>query len=555
MHRWSESELRMDSIKEIIRETLKTILKEQTGMEGEPTIEVPPKPSYGDFASNIASFYPKEHGVSFDDFMDGVIVGLRSKRELFREVTRKGSFVNVFLNDAYLFGQLEQILLQGDGYARSAEGKGMSVLVEYVSTNPTGPLNVVNARAGVVGDVIVKLLNFTGYQADSEFYINDAGRQIDMLGVSGEARYQELLGNKTEIPEDGYKGEYIKDCIEKCICDKSIEEMDESERIAFFSQYLKDEMVAWQKRSLERFGVTFDHWVSERLLLKAFSIDDVVAYLRGKGDVYEKDGAIWFRTEQHGDDKDRVLIKQDGSHTYVVSDASYHKDKFERGYEHLINVWGPDHHGHVMRVKAAVEAFGFDPDHLEIIIVQQVSIASGGKKQKMSKRAGRFITLDSLLEEVDKDAVRFFFLMRKTTAHLDFDIELAKTMSLENPVYYSQYCHARTVNIISHAREQGIDPEEQADLSLLIEPQERELVKQMVLFPEVVQIAAARRDVHKIPYYLLDLSKLFHSYYQKIRVVTDDIPLSIARLHLVRAMQQVLKNCFALIGVTAPDRM
>ena len=555
MHRRNESKLNMSNVKNLIREALKTVLKDKFSIDAEPSVEVPPKPAYGDFASNIASLYPKGCSYSFEDFMEGIIDELGEKKELFRKVNKKGSFVNIFLNDGYLFGQLAQVLSQGHRYGSSTEGKGTPVLVEYVSTNPTGPMNVVNARAGAVGDVIVKLLNFTGYKADAEFYINDAGRQIRMLGVSGETRYQELLGNKGEIPEDGYKGEYIKDYIGKFVDDEKIMSMDEDKRIAFFSKHLKDEMVSWQKKSLERFGVTFKTWVSENEILKHFSVKDVLKVLADRGVTYEKDGAVWFHTTKYGDDKDRVVLKSNGTHTYVVSDAAYHKNKFERGYELLINLWGPDHHGDIMRLKAALDAFGFNPDHLEIIIVQQVALVSGGKKQKMSKRAGKFVMLDSLLEEVDKDAIRFFFLMRKTTAHLDFDIELAKTMSLENPVYYSQYCHARTVNIIAHARECGIDPDGEPDLSLLTEAQERELAKQVLLFPEVVQIAAARRDVHKIPYYLLELSKLFHSYYQKIRVVTDDKSHSLSRLYLVRAVQQVLKNCFSLIGVTAPDRM
>jgi arginyl-tRNA synthetase len=545
----------MSNLKNLIRETLQDMLRQKFGIEAEPSIEIPPKPEFGDFAANIASLYPKGSTFSFDDFVDSVAEELSRQKGIFKEVRRKGSFVNIFLNDPYLFGQLEHILSEGDRYGSSSDGKGRTVLVEYVSTNPTGPLNVVNARAGVVGDVIVRLLNFAGYEADGEFYINDAGRQIDMLGVSGERRYQELLGNDAEIPEDGYKGEYIRDCIEKFVDDENIRSMDEGQRAAFFSKYLKDEMVSWQKKSLERFGVTFKAWVSEREILEQFSVEDVLKVLTDHGDTYEEEGAVWFKSTKYGDDKNRVVLKSDGTHTYVVSDTAYHKDKFERGYEHLINLWGPDHHGDIMRLKAALEVFGFDPEHLEIIIVQQVTLVSGGKKEKMSKRAGKFVMLDSLLDEVDRDAIRFFFLMRKTTAHLDFDVELAKTMSLENPVYYSQYCHARTVNILSHAVERGIDPQGEPDLSLLKKSQERALAVQMLLFPDVVQIAAERRDVHKIPYYLLDLSKLFHSYYQKIRVVTDDEPLSLARLYLVRAVQQVLKNCFSLIGVTAPDRM
>ncbi|MBA7607119.1 Arginine--tRNA ligase [subsurface metagenome] len=480
---------------------------------------------------------------------------LIERKEIFKKVLRKDSFINFFLNDVFLFRQLKDVIKEGKKYGSSKKGKGIKVLVEFVSANPTGPLNIVSARAAAVGDVLVKLLNFSGYKADAEYYINDAGRQIEMLGISAEKRFEELHGEEIEIPEDGYKGDYIKDCISKFVDDEKVNSMDEEARIDFFKEYVKDEIVRQQRSSLERFGVRFKKWISEKAILEKFSIQDVVDYLRSRGDVYEKDGAVWFSTAKYGDDKDRVLIKQDGTHTYVVSDASYHKDKFERGYKHLIDVWGPDHHGHVMRVKAAVVAFGNNPQNLEIIIVQQVVLVSRGKKEKMSKRAGRFITLDSLLDTVDRDAVRFFFLMRRINAHLDFDVELAKTLSLENPVYYTQYCHARTVNIFNFAQEKRINLTDEPNLSLLTEPQEREIAKFILLFPEVVKLASERRDVHRIPYYLLELSKIFHSYYQKVRIVTDDVPMTLARLFLVKAVQQVIKNGLTLIGVSAPEKM
>jgi arginyl-tRNA synthetase len=543
------------NLKDEIKNVLKKTFLEKFHLEGELRVEVPPNPELGDFSANISSLYPKGSALSFDGFVDSFSKELSKRDDIFERVSKKGGYINIFLKNGYLFGHLGEIITSGDTYGCNNSGGGEKVLVEYVSTNPTGPLNIVNARAGVVGDVLVNLLNFSGYDADAEFYINDAGRQIDMLGVSGECRFQELFGEKHEIPEDGYKGEYIKDFVKKFKEDEEVKNMSPEERITFFKVYLKDKMLEWQKDSLERFGVTFDHWASEKAILERFSIEKVVDFLKERGDVYEEDGAIWFMTEKYGDDKDRVLIKKDGSHTYVVSDASYHKDKFERGYSHLINVWGPDHHGHVKRVKAAVESFGFDPEHLEIIIVQQVSVVSGGKKQKMSKREGKYITLDTLLDEVNKDAVRFFFIMRRNQAHLDFDIDLAKKLSLENPVYYTQYTHARTVNIFAHAEEKGISVEEEPDLSLLTELQEREIAKQSLLFPEVVMRAVEKRDVHRIPYYLLDLSKAFHSYYQRTRIVTDDIPLSIARLFLVRVVQQVMRNGLTLIGVSAPDRM
>lgn len=545
----------MLNLKEEIKHIVRNILLDKFGIEVNPTIEVSPKPEFGDFSSNLSSLLPGECKLSFDEFANTILSDLIERKEIFKKVLRKDSFINFFLNDVFLFRQLKDVIKEGKKYGSSKKGKGIKVLVEFVSANPTGPLNIVSARAAAVGDVLVKLLNFSGYKADAEYYINDAGRQIEMLGISAEKRFEELHGEEIEIPEDGYKGDYIKDCISKFVDDEKVNSMDEEARIDFFKEYVKDEIVRQQRSSLERFGVRFKKWISEKAILEKFSIQDVVDYLRSRGDVYEKDGAVWFSTAKYGDDKDRVLIKQDGTHTYVVSDASYHKDKFERGYKHLINVWGPDHHGHVMRVKAAVVAFGNNPQNLEIIIVQQVVLVSRGKKEKMSKRAGRFITLDSLLDTVDRDAVRFFFLMRRINAHLDFDVELAKTLSLENPVYYTQYCHARTVNIFNFAQEKRINLTDEPNLSLLTEPQEREIAKFILLFPEVVKLASERRDVHRIPYYLLELSKIFHSYYQKVRIVTDDVPMTLARLFLVKAVQQVIKNGLTLIGVSAPEKM
>jgi len=546
---------KMLKLKEEIKKILRDTILDRFKIDANPVIEVSPKLEFGDFSSNLASILPKKLGLSIDEFVTIILSELSKKKETFKKVLKKGNFINFFLNDAYLFGQLKDVIKEGDRFGSSNMGKSKKVLVEFVSTNPTGPLNIVNARAAAVGDTLVKLLNFTGYKADAEFYINDAGRQMEMLGISAEKRFEELQGKVVQIPEDGYKGEYIKEYVSKFINDEKVRGMSEEERIGFFKNYVKDEMIKWQKNSLERFGVRFKKWIGEKAILEGFSIQKVLEHLRGKGDVYEKDGAVWFNTTRYGDDKDRVLLKQDGTHTYIVSDASYHKNKFERGYEYLINLWGPDHHGDILRLKAAVEAFGFVPENLEIIIVQQVTLVFRGKKQKMSKRAGKFITLDSLLDKVDKDAVRFFFLMRKTTAHLDFDVELAKTLTLENPVYYTQYCHARTVNIFNFAEERGVTPADEPDLSLLTEPHEREIAKLVLLFPEVVQIAAERRDIHKVPHYLLDLSKVFHSYYQKVRIVIDDEPLTLARLLLVKAVKQVIKNGLTLIGVTAPERM
>jgi len=541
------------SLKSEIQNIISDTLKEKLEISATPVVQASARSEFGDFSVNLISVIGNKK--NYKTLLDSILKFTEKKKEFFKKVEERNGFLNLFLNDYYLFGFLKDIITKGAGFGSGTQGNNKKVLVEFVSTNPTGPLNIVNARAAAVGDVIVRLLNFSGYKADAEFYINDAGRQIDMLGISAEKRFKEAQGEKVEIPEDGYKGEYIIDCIKKFVDDEKFKNMNEEQRVDFFKEYVKNEMLAWQKKSLERFGVKFKNWVSEREILNKFSVEEVVNFLRKQGDIYKKDGAVWFASRKYGDEKDRVLIKKDGTHTYIVSDASYHKNKFERGYEHLINIWGPDHHGYVKRTKAMVESFGFDPANLEIIIVQQVTLITKGEKKKMSKREGKFITLDEFLDSVNKDAVRFFFLMRKTSAHLDFDVELAKTLSLENPVYYTQYCYARTVNILNYAKEKGLNTDVTADLRLLKEPHEREITKLLLLFPEVVQNATEKREVHKLPYYLLSLSKTFHSYYQKFRIVSDDIPLSRARLFLIKAVKQVMDNGLNLIGVTAPERM
>ncbi len=544
----------MLSIKQEIGNIIENVIIEKYGIEVKPVVEISPKPDFGDFSFNVASIFSNRVEYSVGEIVNSLKMEIEKKKDIFLKIEVRGSFINLFLNGEFLFGKLKGILDEGRHFGRSNNGGGKKVLVEFVSANPTGPLNIVSARAAVVGDVLVKLFNFSGYKADAEFYINDAGRQIDMLGISAEKRFEELNGSKVQIPDDGYRGEYIIECVKKIKDDKKLDKMSARERVEFFCDYVKDQMISSQRNSLERFGVVFTNWVSEKKILDKFSIQNVVDFLKAKGDIYEEGDAIWFFSEKYGDEKNRVLIKKDGTHTYIVSDASYHKDKFERGYDYLINVWGPDHHGYVGRTKAMVEAFGFNPQKLEVLIVQHVSLVSKGKKEKMSKRAGKFITLDSLLDTVNKDAVRFFFLMRKISAHLDFDVELAKSLSLENPVYYTQYCYARTCNILNFAENKEI-VDGTVNLSLLTDKQEREIARMLLLFPEVVESAVERRDIHKLPYYLLDVSRIFHSYYQKERIVTDDKALSRARLLLVRAVKQVMSNGLELIGVSAPEKM
>ncbi len=522
-----------------------------------PSIDLTPakEPAHGDYTTNLPFFLSQQTGTEPQRAGELLLRSLSPMPHIIEKVeVGGGGFLNFTLSMGFLLEELRQMVREGDLYGKGEEGEER-VLVEFVSANPTGPLVVANARAAAVGDSLVRLLNFSGCKAESEYYVDDSGRQVELLGRSLEARFRELSGKEFQFPQGGYEGEYVREMAGELLSRGF--QPDESEKGQDFGRYALSKIVEGQGASLKRFGVSFDHWFYESSFRESKKGDKVVADLKERGHAYAKDGALWLRSTDFEDEKDRVLVKTDGEFTYVVPDTAYHIDKFKRGYDRLIDVLGPDHHGYVPRLKAALSALSFPSDKLEVLIVQWVTFHRGGEKIGMSKRGGEFVTMDELMEEVGVDAARFFFLMRKTSAHLDFDLDLAKKKSEENPVYYVQYAHARISSILRFAEESGISlpPLDDVDLSLLKEDEENLLLRRLIGFPELVQGCASSLEPHRIPFYLLDVATLFHNFYHKYRVVTDDLPLTYARLVLVEGVRQIIRNCLSLIGVSAPESM
>lgn len=499
-------------------------------------------PMFGTYSTNVAFIRAK--GRPPQEVAAEIASQLKLDKQFIEKVETKDGYINFWLNTDYIYQQINEILQQKDKFGSSNLGKGKRVLVEFVSANPTGPLNIANGRAAAIGDSLVKVLNFTGYKADAEFYVDDTGRQIDLLEASIKARYEELQGKEVEFPKDGYHGEYVKDIAR---------ELKES-RKRNFRDYGVNRMVEMQKKTLEDFGVTFKKWAHESEIKKSGRPAKIVERLRQKGLVYEKEGALWLKMAQFGDDKDKVLVKSNGEFTYVVPDTAYHLGKFDRGYEWLIDLLGPDHIAHVPELKIGIKLCDYPEDKLKVVIVQWVTFIKGGKKISMSKRKGEFVALSELLDEVGKDVARFFFLTRKCESHLDFDVELAQQESKENPVYYVQYAYARISSILRLAEEKKIKfmtPE----LALLKQPEELFIMRKLIHFPEIVEHVATALDPHHIPFYLIDLAALFHNFYEKHKVVSDNLPLTQARLALVCAVRQVLSNALTSIGIEAPERM
>lgn len=454
-------------------------------------------------------------------------------------------FINFYLGDNYFCTQLKSIIAQGRDFARSQAGAGKKVLIEFVSANPTGPLSVAHARQAAVGDVLANVLEYAGYKVKREYYLNDEGNQINILGQSVELRIKELGGEKIEFPEDHYQGEYIYDIAKKIQSSKL--------KIQNFADYAADYILEIIKKELEDFGVKFDCWFSQKELRKSGKIQKALDFLKKKGFIFEEDGALWFKSTQFGDDKDRVVVKSDGSYTYLAPDIAYHQDKFQRGFDWAINLWGPDHHGYINRLKAAVQALGQAPEAVAIIIVQLATIFREGKPIQMSTRRGQYITLREVLDEVGLDAARFFFLMRRTSSHLDFDLAVAKKQTAENPVYYVQYAHARICSILQNAPK-GIDLKI-ADLTLLKEKEEIELMKKLWQFSFILEICLNTLDPYMLTIYLQELAEDFHKFYDAHRVLGVDAELSGARLRLIEATKIVIAKVLELLGVSRPESM
>lgn len=525
----------------------------------EVALEVPPQKEFGDYATNFAMQSAKAAKANPRLIAQAIIDRLHEPWLEKAQLAGPG-FINFYLKSDILYEQLAGMLAAGDSFGYTNAGQGEKVQVEFVSANPTGPLHVGHGRGAAVGSALVNLLRAAGYQVEAEFYINDAGNQIDNLAASVNARYLELLGKPAAFPEDGYHGRDIIDTAQRIINkdgDKYLS-LPEAERLAEFKELALKEKLAALKEDLAQFGVTFDVWFSERTLHNSGAVKETCRLLQDNGTIYEKDGALWLKSTAYGDDKDRVVIRDNGVPTYLAADIAYHRDKFVRGFDRVINIWGADHHGYIPRVKAAIAAMGYNSEHLEVLILQMVSLYQNGELVKMSKRTGQGVTLGELIDEVGRDAARFFFIMRSTDSQLDFDLDLAKSHSNDNPVYYIQYAHARIASIFRQAAEAGLAiPASfaEVDLTVLTEQAEIDLIKKMGQFPEEVAEAARERAPHRIARYAHELAGLFHTFYNQCRIIGVDPELQAARLALVTAVRTTVKQSLAILGVAAPDKM
>ncbi len=570
--------------------------KGQLKLDSMPTIALdPPKrPEWGDLASTVAMSLASSEQRAPQDIAQ-IIVDNMGERERWLErveIVRPG-FLNMTVKKSLWLEVLLDVERQGHRYGQSQLGLGKRILIEYVSANPTGPLHVGHGRGAAVGQALANLLESAGYEVVREYYINDAGRQMKLLGASVYARLRLLRGLPATLPEDGYQGDYIEqvaaaissaegDALLACGADEAEQRCQELAYARLLEAIRQD---------LRRFGVEFQSWFSEASLLKSGAVARVIQELKTRGLIVEQDGAMWFRSSAYGDEKDRVVRKQDGDYTYLASDIAYHRDKLLRGYDRLINIWGADHHGYIPRMQGVVEAFGYPKDRLQVVLVQMVNLLRGGRKVEMSKRAGTFVTLQEVLDEVGVDAAKFYFLMRRSDSHVDFDLELAKRRSADNPVYYVQYAHARVASICRVAESRGLSVPvaKEAELSVLGDPDELALIRKLALYPMVVDGAVEALEPHRVTFYLQELAAQLHSYYFRHRILppatdgegeaelaawespqkeeggeaTDGPPLrevltpalSGARLVLMKQVQQVLRNGLTLLGMSAPDRM
>ncbi|MCX8127608.1 MAG: arginine--tRNA ligase [Synergistetes bacterium] len=558
-----------EKIKGIILEALKKAILSLASEMGwdikllpEPELEKPRKPEFGDWATNIAMKIGSLFKVNPREVAERISQRLEVPKDILKgfEIAGPG-FINFRFNFDWFKEFVREILRKDQDFGRLDLGKGKKVQVEFVSANPTGPLHVGHGRGAAVGDSLASILEFGGYEVEREYYINDAGLQMEILGNSVRSRYFELLGRSQEapFPEDGYKGEYIYD-IAREIIDKDGDKwlnVPEKESLTYFRNYACERILEGIKKDLEDFGVKYDVWFSEKSLYENGEVEAAIAYLRERGFIYEKDGALWFKSTLFGDEKDRVVVRSNGAPTYLASDIAYHKNKYERGFDIVIDIWGADHHGYIPRMKAAVQALGRSSDSLQILLIQFVTLLRDGKPVSMSTRAGEFVTLAEVVAEVGKDAARYMFLTRKCDSHLEFDLELAKRQSEENPVYYVQYAHARICSLFEQAKERGIPIPDlsKVPLDLLVEPEEIELLKVLSEAEGEISIAVRELAPHRIPYYLQKLSAAFHSFYNRHPILSASQDLRNARLALSKAVGIVIRNFLSLIGVSAPERM
>jgi len=548
---------------EKLKETIKhAILQAELAEEKEIpnfVLETPRDKAHGDFATNIAMQLARIARKAPRQIAEEIVAEINQAEASIEKIDIAGpGFINFYMKSDYLGDLVHHVLEAGDDYGKTADGKGKKVQVEFVSVNPTGRLHLGHARNAAFGDVLSNVLSAAGYEVEREYYINDAGSQIDNLGLSIEARYFQALGQEKQLPEDGYQGKDIIEAADKLIeidGDKWLE-LEEAERFEHFKEYGLKAMLEMIEEDLGLFRVKFDHWFSEKTLYEGDQIQKVIQNLRDKGYVYEEDGATWFKSTAFEDDKDRVLIKKDGSYTYLTPDITYHQNKFDRGFDELINVWGGDHHGYIKRMEAAIQALGYDKSQFEVKVIQMVNLLDGDEKLRMSKRSGNAVTLREMLEDVGVDAMRYFFVARSNDTQLDFDPKLAKSQSNENPVYYVQYAHARISTMLKNAKAQGVDIDADYDSSLLTSTYELDLLKKVGELPQVVADSAAKRAPYQITQYLYDLASLLHRFYNAEKVIdSENLPLTAARIALMKAVQVSLRNALSILDVEALEQM
>ena len=536
-----------NSLKKIGLETTQTI-----------ELEVPPKDSMCDLATPIAMSLASKLKKSPRKIAEEIVSSIHDK-SIFERIEIAGpGFINFTFSKEYLYAEIRRLLEQKSNFLREDIGRGRKVQIEFISANPTGPLHLGHGRGGATGEALSNLLKAAGFHVEREYYINDAGKQVRLLGLSVFARYQQILKNYP-FPDEGYKGEYIEEIAKSIFNEKSdiFKNSDFDEVSEFFINYSYRKILSDIKNDLKDFGITFDAWQSEKELYENGDVEKAIEEMRKKGVIYNKEKAVWFQSTAYGDDKDRVIMKQDGEYTYFASDIAYHRKKIKKNYDELIDIWGSDHHGYIPRIHAVIEALGYQREKLKILIVQMVTLLRGGQPVQMSKRAGEFITLREVMDEVGVDTTKFIFLTRRPDSHLEFDLEVAKAQSSENPVFYVQYAHARINSIFINAREKGIIPDKLHDVVLrpLSTREELMIIRKLLMYPMVFEGAVYSYEPHRITFYLQELAGMFHPFYNKHRVIGDDIELTMARLALCEAVKIVLQDGLIILGISAPEKM
>ena len=521
-------------------------------------VEVPNNPDHGHFATNLPMTLAGEQKSTPRDIAEIIIRHLVDHDHFILKAEIGGAgFINFFVAPGHWYDLLSRVINLRHDYGRSSIGKGEKIMVEFVSANPTGPLHLGHGRGAALGDSLCRVLDFSGYDVRREFYINDAGQQVKMLGESIYSRWRQLSEPSYSFPPDGYQGDYIQELALEIAKEKELGNLAPHEAVDLLSELGRDKILKEIKKDLANFRVTFDLWYKESDLYSSGKIDHTMKLIEKRGMVFERGGALWIRTSLFGDDKDRVVRKKDGEFTYFASDISYHLDKWKRGFQRVVNIWGADHHGYITRVKAALEAEGIPRDWLAVLLIQLVKLWEGGAEVKMSKRSGRYVTLKELVDEVGVDAVRFVFLSKDHTSPIDFDIDLVKRKDSENPVYYVQYAHARVCSLFRKAAKENIHLPEEPDsvLQRLVLDEEIALIRKMAEFPSIIEEIAGDFGPHRLTYYLTELAGGFHRYYNRHRIVSNDRTLSQARLFLSLGVKILVKNGLSLLGVSAPEVM